>query len=423
MIIRMRLRAARRRGHPWPLEQALAVPTNRYARLGRVGRGVHNPAAEAYTTSTRRSYGQKPCSARNPGRESPTIIHGAPEILARADLIEFDRPLRFRHPLLHAAVDAGITAFERDSGHRSAVTLLRARNAAPERVAAQILAAAPNGNPDDAETLRRAAIRAIERGAPAGAVALLRRTLEEPLATNVRIQVLFDLGDVEVAVGQPAVAAEHLREALHLAAEDPILRARALVALARTVGPNPERKRELVPLLDAALADLPASERDRELRLRLQAAALTTAFYSGAEDDPRRKTIADELSQLAGDTTGESIALSALLEPLVTVADASLLGSLAERAARNAAELLTAGLQDGRAHFLLIALRWSDRLDAAARLTSEWLAIARRQGSQEAFAAASLHSSNLNRTRGRLRERKLTPRRRSPPPLPEISPS
>jgi hypothetical protein len=39
--------------------------------------GVHIRAAEAYTTSTRRSYGQKPCSAQNPGRESPAIIHGA----------------------------------------------------------------------------------------------------------------------------------------------------------------------------------------------------------------------------------------------------------------------------------------------------------------------------------------------------------
>jgi hypothetical protein len=147
-----------------------------------------------------------------------------------------------------------------------------------------------------------------------------------------------------------------------------------------------------------------SAELDRELSLRLKAAALSTAFHAGSADEPRHKTIADELSQLAGETPGESIALSALLEPFVRVADAQALGSLAERAARAATELLTAGLRDGRAHFLLIALRWTDRLDAAARLTSEWFAIACRQGSQEAFAAASLHSSNLNRTRGRLRE-------------------
>ena len=67
---------ARRRGHPWPLEHASAVPT--IAGHG-AQRAVHNPAAEAHATSTRRSDDQKPCSGRNLDRESPPIIHGAPE--------------------------------------------------------------------------------------------------------------------------------------------------------------------------------------------------------------------------------------------------------------------------------------------------------------------------------------------------------
>ena len=66
---------ARRRGHPWPLEHASAVPT--IAGHG-AQRAVHNPAAEAHATSTRRSDDQKPCSGRNLDRESPPIIHGAP---------------------------------------------------------------------------------------------------------------------------------------------------------------------------------------------------------------------------------------------------------------------------------------------------------------------------------------------------------
>ena len=68
---------ARRRGHPWPLEHASAVPT--IAGHG-AQRAVHNPAAEAHATSTRRSDDQKPCSGRNLDRESPPIIHGAPAI-------------------------------------------------------------------------------------------------------------------------------------------------------------------------------------------------------------------------------------------------------------------------------------------------------------------------------------------------------
>ncbi len=66
---------ARRRGHPWPLEHASAVPT--IAGHG-AQRAVHNPAAEAHATSTLRSDDQKPCSGRNLDRESPPIIHGAP---------------------------------------------------------------------------------------------------------------------------------------------------------------------------------------------------------------------------------------------------------------------------------------------------------------------------------------------------------
>ncbi len=69
---------ARRRGHPWPLEHASAVPT--IAGHG-AQRAVHNPAAEAHPTSTRRSDDQKPCSGRNLDRESPPIIHGAPDLL------------------------------------------------------------------------------------------------------------------------------------------------------------------------------------------------------------------------------------------------------------------------------------------------------------------------------------------------------
>ena len=51
-----------------------------------------------------------------------------------------------------------------------------------------------------------------------------------------------------------------------------------------------------------------------------------------------------------------------------------------------------------------LALRWTDHLDAAERVTEQWTEIARRQGSEEAFAAARIHSGHLNRMRGRLRQ-------------------
>ncbi len=93
---------ARRRGHPWPLEHASAVPT--IAGHG-AQRAVHNPAAEAHATSTRRSDDQKPCSGRNLDRESPPIIHGAPQNHAHA---RGKRRLRQRRPPL--ALPAGRVA-------------------------------------------------------------------------------------------------------------------------------------------------------------------------------------------------------------------------------------------------------------------------------------------------------------------------
>jgi DNA-binding CsgD family transcriptional regulator len=73
---------------------------------------------------------------------------------------------------------------------------------------------------------------------------------------------------------------------------------------------------------------------------------------------------------------------------------------LADRAARNPDELLAMGALDGRPHSLLLALRWTDRVDVSERLSERWLEIARRQGSAQSFVAAMGNRSNLNRMRG-----------------------
>ena len=386
---------AERVGTVAPARVARATPT----RLARLGPGA---SALARAVALLGDHAALDLATELAGLAPAEGAH-AGDALARAGLVEFDRLLRFRHPLLRAAVDASMTPYERDAGHRKAASLLRKRGAPLEQVAMHVLLATPAADPDDAQTLRHAAARAAQRGAPAEALVLLRRALEEPLTDASRIDVLLELGDEELAVGQLEAAAEHLREAMRLA-EDPILSARALVALGRTVGPDPQRNRELVSLLDTTLRAPSTIELERELVLRLKAAFLTAAFHAGWDDEPRTREIAKELARLPGDTPVESIALAALIEPLMHVLDATELGALAERAARNAHELLAGGVRDGRAHTLLVALRWTDHLDIASRVTQQWIGIARGQGSAEAFAAASVHSSNLNRTRGRLRQ-------------------
>jgi DNA-binding CsgD family transcriptional regulator len=323
----------------------------------------------------------------------------AAESLTGAGFVEFDTALRFRHPLLGAAVGASVTPFERESGHRSAAALLRARGAPPEQIAVHILAAAPAADPDDERVLRDAANEATRRGAPGSAVPLLRRALLEPLADGRRLELLLELGEVERTAGLYPDAAGHLLDAVRLA-DDPELHAQAIVALARTVGPEPDRNRELLAPLRQALDA--ADSVDRELALRVKGAFLSAAFHAGQGDDPAAQRVAAEVAKLPGDSPGESIALSALFEHLHTLQSAAEFGSLAERVARHADELLAAGVQDARAHALLVGLRMADRLETAERLTVRWFELARAQGSEEAFGAASTHSANLNRLRGRL---------------------
>src|SRR5450755_4337015 len=65
---------ARRRGHPWPPEHASAVPTNEESTTRPQERTRLPPAAPT---------AKNPCSGQNPGRESPTVIHGAPKAIVR----------------------------------------------------------------------------------------------------------------------------------------------------------------------------------------------------------------------------------------------------------------------------------------------------------------------------------------------------
>ncbi len=231
--------------------------------------------------------------------------------------MEFDRTLRFRHPLLGAAVAATVTPFERDAGHRKAVALLRARGAKPEQIAAHVLAAALAADSEDVQVLRAGATDAGRRGAPAAAVPLLRRTLEEPLAVRDRTDVLMQLAVTERTAGMYDSAAAHLLAAARLA-DDSVSHAQAAVALALTVGPDPDRNKMLLGLLARNLDGADALE--RELRLRVTAAFVSAAFHAGQSELPAARKLAAEIAELPGDTPGESIALSALFEHFRVVA-------------------------------------------------------------------------------------------------------
>ena len=123
--------------------------------------------------------------------------------------------LDFAHPIVREAVYTDIGARARANAHARAARLLAERGAADERIAAQIAAAEPSGDPARVELLRRVAADALGRGAPAAAVAWLTRALAEPPPPADRGEVLLALGGAELRLGHPG-AVPHLGEAVEL---------------------------------------------------------------------------------------------------------------------------------------------------------------------------------------------------------------
>jgi hypothetical protein len=130
--------------------------------------------------------------------------------------------LEFVHPIVREAVYNDIGPLERARTHARAAGILAANRASEERVAAQIAQAEPTGDSYWVELLRRVAVDALERGAPAAAVALLGRALLEPPPPASRAAVLLELGSAELRLGAPE-AVEHLAAAVRLISEPGLL--------------------------------------------------------------------------------------------------------------------------------------------------------------------------------------------------------
>ena len=308
------------------------------------------------------------------------IAAAAADELVDAGLLDSGRRLRFRHPLLRSAVDATLTLAERESSHRNAAELLRMRGAPPERVAVHLLMTAPSGDDADATTLREAATHTVERGAPAAAVPLFLRLLEEPRDARERAQVALELARAEYVAGLFPAATGHLEEAYRIAG-DPSTRGAALALLLQASLSSVEvlasRAEEVPQAVEALRQD------DRELALRLQAYAMLMR-RTGTD----REQLAT-FGTLAGDTAGEAIVLAHLL--LLRIrngASAAEIATLAERAGRQVDALVEDGTSTTAFTAVVLGLRWSDRLDEAERILQRAIAVAQRRGSTTDFANA-----------------------------------
>jgi DNA-binding CsgD family transcriptional regulator len=320
--------------------------------------------------------------------------------LVRAGILEDRDGLCFTHPLVRATVLHRISPSARARLHAAAVTLLSDRGAAPEDLATHLLNVEPAADGETVTTLRAAAARADVLGAPATTAAYLRRALEEPPESELRCEVLTELGRAEARAGL-GEAAEHLRLAVDLANE-PAPRARAALELARALkfGGDAVHAVDVLEALEPDLAGL-----DPELRELVELEHVGLAYISqGARerlagliarlDDPGREPLSRlEAFVLAG------LAFDAAAGGLRPASEAA---DLAARAV--AGDLIPIDAMEGGYGMLIagVATMWSDRLDDASRINARMLAEARRRGSVIVRSAAASMQALVNWRRGRV---------------------
>jgi class 3 adenylate cyclase/DNA-binding CsgD family transcriptional regulator len=152
-------------------------------------------------------------------------------MLARADVLRYEMPLEFAHPVVRRVVYDDMSVGERVAAHRRAATILSEAGAEPEQVAAHLEHSIPSGDAFVVETLQKAAQRALQRGSSDVAVSMLTRALAEPPSPSEYGEVVRALGLAQRLLDNPE-AIRLLTEAFDLI-EEPTRRARIGIELGR----------------------------------------------------------------------------------------------------------------------------------------------------------------------------------------------
>jgi DNA-binding CsgD family transcriptional regulator len=231
----------------------------------------------------------------------------AADLLTSLEILKPGEALDFAHPIIREAVYADIGARQRAQAHARAAEVLLDGGAASERIAAQLTAAEPRGDAARVELLRTVAADALARGAPAAAVAWLRRALREPPPEAARGAVLLELGAAEQRVASPE-ALEHLAEAVGTL-RDPDLLATAVRLLAAGLTWTGASDRAISALAAAIEVIEPV---EAELALILEADLLAHAQEASLEARAPAARRLERHGGLSGDTPGERLVLGSL---------------------------------------------------------------------------------------------------------------
>jgi DNA-binding CsgD family transcriptional regulator len=134
--------------------------------------------------------------------------------LASAGVFARDRVTAFAHPLVRAAIDAGLLAAHRQELKERAVVVLLDAGADPRRVAKHILQTEPAADARAVAALRAAAAAASAAAAPARAGALLRRAIAELPGVRPPPELLDEVIAAELMAGDFEQVTRHIRARL-----------------------------------------------------------------------------------------------------------------------------------------------------------------------------------------------------------------
>ena len=185
------------------------------------------------------------------GLEVEAAVQAA-STLAELHIFHAEAPLSFVHPLVAASVRESMSPLARGQAHRRAAEMLSEHGAPDEEIAAHLLMAPPDSDPEALALLRTAARRALASGAAETAVRILERALAEHPANDTYSELLGELGEAELQAGLPEAAAR-LQHAIEVTHEPP---RRAQLALSQGEALYDQRRyRESAEVLAGTLAD------------------------------------------------------------------------------------------------------------------------------------------------------------------------
>jgi DNA-binding CsgD family transcriptional regulator len=314
------------------------------------------------------------------------------DVAATADLLvslAILRPgarLEFAHAIVREAVYADIGPHQRATEHARAADILAAAGAQDERIAAQLVEAAPGDDPDRVELLRRVGRDALARGAPAAAAAWFGRAVAEHPPADVEGDLLLELGSAELRLGRHD-AVDHLRAAAERLT-DPERHATAVRQLAHALTQSGDAE-EAVNAIVSATAALEAD--DPEQALLLEGELEYHAQHAGLESRAVAAERLERYADLRGETSGQRLVLAGLAcerarqSESAADARAHLERALADWRVPGERQLNVAGLFYG----LIVGLLGADALDLADASLEQALTDARARSSAPELAYAT----------------------------------